>query len=398
MIPFPISRIASMATLLVSMSLAEPGQHFIAQTIDADIQIGYGLAIGDVDGDGDDDIVLADKEDFVWYENPSWEKHLFWTLATSQNQDSMRDNVCIAAEDLDGDGKVEVAVGTNWNPGETVSEEKSGGVWFVGSLGRIEPVKLPHDPTTHRMGWARGNSSYSLVVVPLHGRGNKVGAGENGSRIFAYDAGADPYRSDWKRRLIDDNLHKTHNFDIFETTASEGQSLLLGGAEGFRLAASTSDGWRSTELSGMDRAPGELRVGKLREDGSPAIVAAIEPMHGNNVVYYEQHDAGVWKRTVLDNRLHQGHAIAIADMLGNGSLQVVAGWRNRDSRGRVGIRLYAPNAEGRWDISPIDDDNMACEDLKIADLNADGRLDIIASGRSTKNVIIYWNHLVRPTD
>ena len=34
---------------------------------------------------------------------------------------------------------------------------------------------------------------------------------------------------------------------------------------------------------------------------------------------------------------------------------------------------------------------MACEDLCLADLNADGNLDIIASGRATKNVKIYWN-------
>ena len=34
---------------------------------------------------------------------------------------------------------------------------------------------------------------------------------------------------------------------------------------------------------------------------------------------------------------------------------------------------------------------MAVEDLKLADLDADGRLDIIAAGRSTKNLKIYWN-------
>lgn len=34
---------------------------------------------------------------------------------------------------------------------------------------------------------------------------------------------------------------------------------------------------------------------------------------------------------------------------------------------------------------------MACEDLKLADLDGDGRLDIVASGRATKNLVIYWN-------
>ena len=45
----------------------------------------------------------------------------------------------------------------------------------------------------------------------------------------------------------------------------------------------------------------------------------------------------------------------------------------------------------RWRETVIDDGGMACEDLALADLDSDGRLDIIASGRATKNVKIYWN-------
>jgi hypothetical protein len=34
---------------------------------------------------------------------------------------------------------------------------------------------------------------------------------------------------------------------------------------------------------------------------------------------------------------------------------------------------------------------MACEDLQVMDLNADGKLDIVASGRATHNLKVYWN-------
>ena len=34
---------------------------------------------------------------------------------------------------------------------------------------------------------------------------------------------------------------------------------------------------------------------------------------------------------------------------------------------------------------------MGCEDALAADLDGDGRLDIVAGGRSTHNVKIYWN-------
>ncbi len=377
--------VALMSTLAHSV---EPA--FVAQTIDPYIQIGYGLAIGDVDGDGRDDILLADKQHFYWYQNPTWERRLFWTLATDENKETMRDNVCIAARDIDGDGKVEVAVGTNWNPGETVSEEDSGGVWFVGSLGRIAPVKLPHEPTTHRMGWAREGDGYSLVVVPLHGRGNQGGAGENGSRILAYQAGKDPYRSKWNQVLIEDRFHKTHNFDIVSRGAGEPDYLLLGGGEGFAQARESGTGWTSRIVDGLDYGPGELRVVSDSPSGEAEAFVTIEPMHGNNVVFYQREPSG-WKRETLDDRLHQGHALAVADFIGTGDLQIAAGWRNPDKSGKVGIRLYQPGKDGQWSIHTIDDNAMACEDLKAADLNGDGKVDLIASGRRTKNVIIYWN-------
>ena len=129
------------------------------------------------------------------------------------------------------------------------------------------------------------------------------------------------------------------------------------------------------------------------EKSSPSEVelyASIEPMHGNNVVYYENKE-GAWSRTVLDDSLNQGHALVVADFLGADSLQIVAGWRNPDQSGRVGIRLYQQSIDGNWMVHTIDDNSMACEDIKAADLDGDGKIDLIASGRLSKNVVIYWN-------
>jgi hypothetical protein len=39
----------------------------------------------------------------------------------------------------------------------------------------------------------------------------------------------------------------------------------------------------------------------------------------------------------------------------------------------------------------VDDGGMATEDLVIADLDGDHQPDIIASGRATRNVKIYWS-------
>ena len=65
-----------LVAIAISSGLAkkEINPQFETQVIDDKIQIGYGLAIGDVDGDGNEDILLADKKQFVWYRNGDWKR------------------------------------------------------------------------------------------------------------------------------------------------------------------------------------------------------------------------------------------------------------------------------------------------------------------------------------
>src|SRR6476661_2984957 len=108
---------------LSALSVFAAGQAtFRAQEIDNKIQIGYGLAIADVNGDKKLDILLVDAKQIVWYEAPNWTKHVIAENLTE------KDNVCIAAQDIDGDGKAEVAVGAGWNPGDTVN---SGALFYL---------------------------------------------------------------------------------------------------------------------------------------------------------------------------------------------------------------------------------------------------------------------------
>src|SRR5215475_13645973 len=48
-------------------------------------------------------------------------------------------------------------------------------------------------------------------------------------------------------------------------------------------------------------------------------------------------------------------------------------------------------AGGKWEKQVLDAKGLCCEDVICADLNGDGRIDIIGVGRGTKNVKIYWN-------
>src|SRR4030095_13485684 len=155
---------------------------FRSVDVDTSIQIGYGLAVADIDGDGKPDVVLVDKSIVAWYQNPTWKKHIMAEKLTAI------DHVCVAAADINGDGKAEVAVGAGWNPGDTMN---SGAVFYLippeDRTQKWEPVKLHHEPTVHRIKLVQNaDGKFDLVVVPLHGRGNNAKAEGAGAKILAY--------------------------------------------------------------------------------------------------------------------------------------------------------------------------------------------------------------------
>jgi hypothetical protein len=374
----------TLSSLANEAIIAPETPRFRAVTIDAKVEIGYGVAVADVDGDGRQDILLADKNLIVWYRNPDWEKHVIAEKLTAL------DHVCIAAADINGDGKAEVAAGAGWNPSDTTG---SGSVHYLMAPEdrnqRWEVKTLPHEPTVHRMRWIKDEAGKSqLVVVPLHGRGNQNGQGA-GARILSYQMPAEP-RGDWKTELIDDTLHMTHNFEVVQWDADAAQELLVAAKEGIFLFDRGPEKWQRTQLS--DAPAGEVRWGKL--PGGQRFIATVEPMHGNMVAVYTapNGNSGLWQRRVIADDLREGHALGCGDFLGLGYDQVIVGWRGKNAEGKTGIRLYAPqdNRGEQWRQSTIDDNNIACEDLTLADLNGDKKLDIVASGRATKNLMVYF--------
>lgn len=368
---------------------------FESETIDSNVSIGYGVVTGDVDGDGKPDLILADKKQFVWYRNGDWKR---FVLAENLSE---RDNVCIAARDIDGDGKVEIAVGAQWNPAETLDEAQSGSVHF---LVRPEdptqiwkPIKLPHEPTVHRMYWVKtDDSKYQLVVLPLHGRGNQSGEGA-GVKVYGYEKPDDPTTS-WKMHLIDDSMHLTHNMTIQTFSSNQGESVFIAGKEGVKSFSFQKNQWAPhfpNESIISSHSFGELSMSFVSK--SQVLIAGVEPIHGNQVTVHladsKDLSSSIKARVILDEGLKEGHGIVTGDFIGNGKIQIVAGWRIPDENGKVGIKLYHSlddtylNFETYW----IDMDGMATESLTAADLNGDGKLDLIAAGRASGNLKIYWN-------
>ena len=74
------------------------------------------------------------------------------------------------------------------------------------------------------------------------------------------------------------------------------------------------------------------------------------------------------------------------------TIKLLSGGENRMQQKKTGIKLFnLQDQENQWKDFWIDDNGIACEDLQVADLDGDGKKDIIAAGRATHNLKIYWN-------
>jgi hypothetical protein len=379
--------------------------HFRMQEIETGLKVGYAVLIVDINNDGKPDIVVVDANRVVWYENPTWKRR---TIIEGQTKP---DNVCIAAYDIDGDGWLDLALGADWKPFNT----KDGGTiqWLKRGKTLDDPwtvYPIGEEPTVHRMCFADlDGKGMSLIVAPLMGRNSTAKNNwMDGSavRILAFRIPKDPIQDRWVPQVISESLHVVHNFRVFPEYGGI-RPILAASYEGVTSVYRAPEQWSSERVGEGNQDNPKSNRGSSEIAGgqhlSNHFMATIEPWHGHQVVVYTKptiENQRLGDRHVIDDQLKWGHAIECADLAGDKNDEIVAGIRDNlsDKPGeRRGVRIYkALDDKGtKWARHIVEDGGVAVESLAVADLNGDGRPDIVAAGRQTGNVRIYWNEGVK---
>ena len=380
--------VALLGILTFSQALSAAGfPRFREQVIDANCgKVCYAVTVADVNGDSKPDLVAVTENRVLWYENPSWKPHVM-----IENQ-TLKDNVCIAAMDIDGDGKIDFALGAGWTKTGTIQWISRGKTladkWHVHLIGK--------ERWLHRIRWADvlGTGRPQLVISPLN---KTVG---NGIRLTAFEIPENPKTDRWKSHVLDASLNRMHNHWHVDFDKNGSIDTITASQEGVHVIRRGKKGWFKTKIgtgatSANAKGAGEIKIGKLAS--GKRFIATVEPMHGNMLVVYTEPKPGakLWNRHVLANQLVRGHALWLADLDGDGSDEIVIGHSNTSAGPNKprGVFVYdAQNKQGTtWKKHVIDQGGVAVEDVVTADFNGDGKIDIAAGGRYTHNIKIYFN-------
>jgi hypothetical protein len=318
------------------------------QTITTNLRGGYQIVAADLTGDGRKDIIaLASGLDRVlWYENPGWqERVLVEGVAAPINLD-VWDGRIVMAEAFSPDPRKSAGIVSVLEPAGDVRKP-----WSKREIDRLT--------TSHRLRWADidGSRRKVLINAPLAGAAPPEYDGP--VPLVFYRPGA------WKREVISEELRGVlHGIYVMDWDGDGADEVLTASFDGIHLF-DYSGSWRKTRLAGPKEGSSDVAVGRVN---GRRFLCAIEPWHGHMLAVYSGQE---WERTVIDDSFVDGHALAAADLDGDGSDEIVAGYRGK------GRSVYLYKHDGaRWVRTPLDEGGMGAASCAVADLDGDGRPEI----------------------
>ncbi|MES2694829.1 MAG: VCBS repeat-containing protein [Verrucomicrobiota bacterium] len=390
LLALPLAGAAEKAVAPKATKKQSAGLKFRAQHLHLDNN--EGCAVADFDRDGNLDVSAGE----FWYAGPGFtDKRQVRKLAPFQ-ADYMTNNGEHAV-DVDGDGWTDIVSGSfmetelAWykNPGK--DGLKSGALWERRVL--IE-TKLGQNEIT-LMKDLDGDGREE-VIINSWGLTNPMMA-----YSFAKGAQGEPVLKPWAIQAGGPAVNG-HGIGFGDINGDGGEDILfgLGWYERPKADAATKPWIRHSDWR-FPHASTPMLVVDLNGDGRNDIIWG----HGHNFgLYWEERrddnkDGSTnWKHHTIDDKFSQVHALVWQDIDGDGQPELITGRRHKAHSGKdpgdaePGCLYYF-----KWNAQAMAFTRFTIAEggpgsglqIRVVDLNKDGRPDIVAAGKSGTNIV--WN-------
>lgn len=334
-----------------------------------------GVAIGDVDQDGDQDILTG----FHWFEAPGWERHDIQPPVAFDYATAYSSTFLNYAMDVNEDGQVDlIRIDT---PGE--------GVYWYENPGSSEGYW-----TEHFIDSSACNESPMHVDIDLDGRKDLVFAHEEEGVLYCFRAPKKGLRDNWESLALSapdamGTNRYAHGLGYGDVNGDGRRDILI--RQGWWEAPSDplDVPWTFYEADLGDPCS-QMFALDLDQDGDADILSASA--HNFGIWWHEQTENHTFQTHLISKAFSQTHAVELADLDGNGLPDLVTGKRfyahnGKDPGGKDAAVLYwfemqrNESAVPKWIPHQIDNSSGVGLQVLVEDLNGDGKLDIVSSNK-----------------
>jgi len=357
-------------------------KQFTKHTLTTDF-IAEGVAVADVNHDGKMDIMAG----AFWFESPQWKRHEITVGEIFNPEMDYSHSFLNQAADVNQDGWMDLLVVDF--PGTSAS-------WFENpknKAGHWKKYKI-YEPV--------GNESPAFVDVDGDGKVDLLCSDSNTKQMIWLKSPASSTNLSWEKFTISEmNAPGT---DIFSHGLGYGDINLDGKPD-----VIIKDGWwqgphdpkqPDWKFHKADLGDQCSQMYTLDVNGDGLMDVFSASAHLSGIWWHEQMEDNSWEQHVISYAFAESHAVAKVDLNGDGQPDFVTGKRNltrntwRKNPGTHGPPLlywfeFTPGVEPYWIEHQIDHESGAGLNIATADMNGDGRMDIVIA--NFKGVFLFEN-------